>query len=280
MQKVGQRFGDAHVWRHHLFRRGLAEPRGNAGAPRASDVDDAACSDGRFVATGDVKRRAAAGRAFDFGMFADLGAHRARGAGKCRCDQSRVGLAVFRAERTRGRVAVEIRVAVLQLSSIEQIERQSMLARYRRVALELVRLFVAARQLEVAGRHEFAIVADEFAQMRPYLTAAPRQRQFGLVTPLLPHAAMVDATGLASAAAALQQHHRGMTLAQMQCRRATGQAATDDGNVENHRSASPAISASGTGFTGACPRNRPTLSIGYRAASAINSAAAAPQTRP
>jgi hypothetical protein len=153
-------------------------------------------------------------------------------------------------------------------------------ARHRRIALELVRLLVAARQLEVAGHHEFAIVVDEFAQARPYLAAAPRQRQFGLVTPLLPHSAIVDAAGLASAAAALQQHHRGMTLAQMQCRRATGQATADDGNVENHRSASPAISASGTGFTGACPRNRPTLSIGHRAASAISSVAAAAQTRP
>ena len=93
-----------------------------------------------------------------------------------------------------------------------------------------------ARELQVAGRGELAIGADDLGEPVPHRARAPRERQFGERAALLAHATVVDAARLAAAQPALEQDDANATLAQVQRGRAAGGAAADDRDVGSERS--------------------------------------------
>ena len=95
---------------------------------------------------------------------------------------------------------------------------------------------------------------------------------------LLPHAAVVDAAGLAADQPAFEQHGAQAPLGQVQGRRAADAAAAEDEHIGIGHGV--AATGRGMGFTGIWPRSRPASSSEQPRARASTAAPAGPQTRP
>ena len=164
-------------------------------------------------------------------VFANVGAGCPRRAGEGGRDEARVRLTVVRTERAADGSIAEPWITLPQRFATQQFELEPVRANGLPISFELRHVGVGARELDVAGRRELAIAADDLREPVPHRARASRERQFGERAALLAHAAVIDAARLAAAQPAFEQNDRRAAPAQVQCRRAAGGAAADDRDI-------------------------------------------------
>jgi hypothetical protein len=117
------RFGDAHVWRHHLFANNIPKPFGDAGAPCSRRVDKAAGVDWSIFSSGEKLKAVPIGnRELDTALLAYDSALLTCATGKGWSDKPRIGLAVLRTEGATCKVLSKIRITPAQIRTIENLE--------------------------------------------------------------------------------------------------------------------------------------------------------------
>ncbi len=148
-----------------------------------------------------------------------------------------------------------------------------MLARHLGVALQLRHVGLGARDLDVPGRLELHVLAEQLIEIVPQRPRPARERQLGRMPPLLANAAEIDAACAGAAQALFQHRDRESGLAQGDSSRARRGAAANDRDVDCQAlgHGSPPI---GSGFTGGLPRRRPTAAMSFATVRARISAAA------
>src|SRR5690606_26368720 len=132
--------------------------------------------------------------------------------------------------------------------------------RIARIGLEPARFLATEGEAQMPARQELDILADQLRQPTPDLARPVGERELRQEPALAADIAEIRPARVLPDQVALQQDHRQTALAEEEGRRRAHDPATDDDHVRRRgsRRHARASSATGSGFTGAAPRKRPT----------------------
>ncbi len=211
-------------------------------------------------------------------LFQHVGSELARGAGKGRRHQARVGVTVVGAERGAFGNPPYPWKPLMQLLAIEYLQVKPEPLATIGIGLQRGQVLDAAGQLEMPGALVFAVDADQFGQAAPDPMGPLGQWQLRQRPALAPHPAIVHPAGVAATEIPFQQYHAAALAAQGQCCAGADDATAKDCHLDFDHGVTS--SPNGSGLIGAWARKRPMASRARPLSQAMISAAAAPQIRP
>src|SRR5205085_4005893 len=135
-------------------------------------------------------------------------------------------------QRTADDFLAEPRILAAYALAAHHLQLEAEVRSVGGVALQLDEIRIGSRELDVPGRDELAVGTDELAQPSPDLARSARQGQFGEMPALLPHAAEIDTARLRSQRTFFHEANAQAVPAQVKRRRAAGDAAADDRDID------------------------------------------------